>query len=84
MKRKIYLLDTLKENEVVSTIVLKNKRAWRLDIDAKYNDVVDAFRNEEIHNFEVIRYNPFYKIAFRRWNKRLHRYVEFAYLYRFE
>lgn len=84
MKKKTYLLDTLKDNEVVSTIVLKNKRAWSLDIEQKYDDVVDAFRNREICEFDVINYNPFYKIAFRKWNESLHRYVEYAYLWRFE
>lgn len=84
MKRKTYLLDTLKDNEVTSTIVLKNKRAWRLDIEQKYNEIVDAFRNEELYNFEVNCYKPFCKIAFRKWNKNINRYVEYAYLWRFE
>lgn len=84
MKRKTYLLDTLKENEVISTIVLKNKRAWRLDIEKKYDEIIEAFRNREICEFNVINYNPFYKLTFRKWNENLHKYIEIAYLYRFE
>lgn len=84
MKRKVYLLDTLKDNEVTSTIVLKNKRAWSLDIEKKYDDIIDAFRNREICEFSVINYNPFYKLSFRKWNESTHRYVDYAYLYRFE
>lgn len=84
MKRRTYLLDTLKDNEVVSTIVLENKSAWKLDFEKKYNNIVYAFRNEKISNFEVINYKPFYKITFREWNQSLRRYVEWGYLYRFE
>lgn len=84
MKAKTYLLDVLKDNEVVSTIVLKNKSAWKFDFEEKYNDIVDAFRNEEITNFEVINYRPFYKVLFRKWSENEHKYIEYAYLYRFE
>lgn len=84
MKRRTYLLDTLKDNEVTSTIVLKNENEWELDFKKKYNDIVDAFQKEEITNFEVINYRPFYKIMFRHWDRTIHRYIEWAYLYRFE
>lgn len=84
MKKKTYLLDVLRDNEVTSTIVLKNKRVWLLDFENKYNDIVDAYRNEKIDNFEVTRCKPFYKLSYRRWNNYLHEYIEYAYLYRFE
>lgn len=83
MKKRTYLLDTLKDNEVVSTIVLKNKKAWELDWEKKFNEILDAFKSGEINNFDVINYNPFYKITFRKWVK-FHGYVEYTYLYRFE
>lgn len=84
MKRRIYLLETLKDGEVTSTIVLKNKREWRLDIEKKYDEIIDAFRNREICEFNVINYNPFYKLSFKKWSENLHKYIDYAYLYRFE